>query len=229
MLVFLWEDIVCGRFVRITPVSVLALKFKAEKVSSNLAPSYNIAPTQEVVIINDEGVRQIIQCTWGFIPSWAKHPAIGYTMINARSETIARKRAFRSAFKKRRCLVMADGFYEWRTEGKKKFPMYIRLKSGECFGFAGLYNVWKSPDGKQICTCTIITTEANDTVKPMHDRMPVILPRDKEDSWLDPANENKEQLLGILKPYPAEEMIAFEVSTDVNSPQHNTPSNIQPL
>jgi len=220
---------VCGRFVRITPVSVLALKFKAEKVLSNLAPNYNIAPTQEVVIINDEGVRQIVQCTWGFIPSWAKDPAIGYTMINARSETIARKRAFRSAFKKRRCLVIADGFYEWRTEGKKKFPMYIRLKTGECFGFAGLYNVWKSPDGQQLCTCTIITTEANDTVKPVHDRMPVILPRDKEDFWLDLINEDKEKLLSVLKPYPAEEMIAFEVSTDVNSPQHNTPSNIQPL
>ncbi len=231
MLVFLCEDeeIVCGRFVRITPVSVLALKFKAGKVLSSLAPSYNIAPTQEVVIINDEGVRQIIQCTWGFIPSWAKEPAIGYTMINARSETIARKRAFRSAFNKRRCLVIADGFYEWRTEGRKKFPMYIRLKSGECFGFAGLYNIWTSPEGKQICTCTIITTEANETVKPIHDRMPVILPRDKEDFWLDPINEDKEKLLNILKPYPAEEMIAFEVSTDVNSPQHNTPSNIQPL
>lgn len=218
----------CGRFVRITPVSVLALKFRAEKVASNLAPSYNIAPTQEVVIINDEGVRQIIQCTWGFIPSWAKDSAIGYTMINARSETIARKQAFRPAFKKRRCLVIADGFYEWRTEGKKKVPMYIRLKSGECFGFAGLYNIWKSPDGQQLCTCTIITTEANDTVKTIHDRMPVILPRDKEDFWLDPTNEDKEKLLSILKPYPAEEMIAFEVSTDVNSPQHNTPSNIQP-
>jgi len=107
--------------------------------------------------------------------------------------------------------------------------MYIRLKSGECFGFAGLYNVWKAPDGKQLCTCTIITTEANETVKPIHDRMPVILSRDREDSWLDPANEDKEQLLSFLKPYPAEEMMAFEVSTEVNSPQHNTPSNINPI
>jgi putative SOS response-associated peptidase YedK len=219
----------CGRFVRITPVGVLAVKFKAEKVFSNLAPSYNIAPTQEVVIINNEGVRQLIQCKWGFIPSWAKDPAIGYSMINARSETVARKPAFGSAFKRKRCLVMADGFYEWRAEGRKKFPMYIRLKAGECFGFAGLYNVWKPPNGEQICTCTIITTEANETVKTIHDRMPVILPRDKEDPWLDPANEDKEQLLSILKPYPAEEMMAFEVSTEVNSPQHNTPSNIQPI
>ena len=116
-------------------------------------------------------------------------------MINARSETVARKPAFRSAFKKKRCLVIADGFYEWRTEGKKKFPMYIRLKSGECFAFAGLYNLWTSPDGKQACTCTIITTEANEAIKPIHDRMPVILPRDKEDIWLDPVNEDQNRLL----------------------------------
>ena len=219
----------CGRFVRITPVSVLAVKFKTEKVFSNLAPSYNIAPTQEVVIINDEGVRQLIQCKWGFIPSWTKDPSIGYMMINARSETVARKPAFRSAFKKKRCLVIADGFYEWRAEGKKKFPMYIRLKSGECFAFAGLYNLWTSPDGKQTCTCTIITTEANEAIKPIHDRMPVILPRDKEDIWINPTLDDKEELLAVLKPYTSEEMEAYQVSTQVNTPYHNMPSNIQPI
>ena len=219
----------CGRFVRITPIPVIVKKFKAKQVFADLAPSYNIAPTQEIVIINDEGVRQLVQCTWGFVPSWAKDPSIGNKMINARSETVAEKPAFRSAFKKKRCLVIADGFYEWRTEGKKKFPMYIRLKSGEPFGFAGLYNVWTSPDGKQTCTCTIITTEANEAVKPIHDRMPVILPRDKEDIWLNPALEDKEELLAALKPYPPEEMEAYEVSTKVNSPQYNSPVNIQPL
>lgn len=122
----------CGRFVRITPVSVLALKFKAERVASRCAPSYNIAPNHEVVIINEEGARQIIQCKWGFIPPWAKDPSIGYTMINARSETIARKPAFRSAFKKKRCLVVADGFYEWRAEGKKKVS---RVATGSCLVF----------------------------------------------------------------------------------------------
>jgi len=219
----------CGRFVRITSIGAIKVKFNVEHVFSDLTPSYNIAPTQEVVIINDEGMRQLIQCKWGFIPSWAKDSSIGYSMINARSETVARKQAFRSAFKKKRCLVIADGFYEWRAEGKKKFPMYIRLKSGECFGFAGLYNIWTSPDGNQICTCTIITTEANETLKPINDRMPVILPRDKEDFWLNPANEEKKQLLGILKPYPSEELLAFEVSTKVNVPQFNTPENIQPM
>jgi putative SOS response-associated peptidase YedK len=219
----------CGRFVRITPISVLALKFRAEKVFSDLTPSYNIAPTQEIVIINDEGARQLIQCKWGFIPSWAKDPSVGYTMINARSETVARKPAFRSAFKKQRCLVLADGFYEWRAEGKKKFPMYIRLKSGECFAFAGLYNVWTSTEGEQTCTCTIITTEANETVKPIHDRMPVILPRDKEGIWIDPTTEEKETLMGILKPYPSEEMVAYEVSTKVNYPSYNTSQNIEPV
>lgn len=219
----------CGRFVRITPVSVLALKFKVEKVFSNLAPSYNIAPAQEVVIINDEGVRQLVQCKWGLIPPWAKDPLMGYTMINARSETAVRKPAFRSAFKRNRCLVIADGFYEWRSEGKKKFPVYIRLRSGECFGFAGLYNVWKAPDGKQICTCTIVTTQANETVRPIHDRMPVILPRDKEDIWINPATEDKETLVGILKPYPAEQMEAYEVSIKVNNPGHNYAENMEPV
>jgi len=219
----------CGRFVRITSIGAIKVKFNVEQVFSDLAPSYNIAPTQEIVIINDEGVRQLIQCKWGFIPSCAKDPAIGYSMTNARSETVARKPAFRSAFKKKRCLVIADGFYEWRAEGKKKFPMYIRLKTGECFGFAGLYNYWTSPDGETTCTCTIITVKANETVKPIHERMPVILPRDKDDFWLDPANEDREGLLSLLKPYPSEEMMVFEVSTKVNVPQFNTPENIQPL
>jgi putative SOS response-associated peptidase YedK len=219
----------CGRFVRITPISILALKFKADQVVPDLAPSYKIAPSQEIVIINDEGVRQLTQCKWGFIPLWAKDSSIGYAMINARSGTVARKPAFRSAFKKKRCLVIADGFYEWRAEGKKKFLMYICLKSCECFGFAGLYNVWKAPDAQQLCTCTIITTGANEAVKPIHNRMPVILPRDKEDMWLDPANEDKEQLLSVLKPYPADQMLVYEVSTDVNSPLFNSPANIRPL
>jgi putative SOS response-associated peptidase YedK len=142
----------CGRFVRITPIPAIAKRFRAKQLFADLAPSYNIAPSQEIAIINDEGVRQLVQCTWGVVPTWAKDPSIGNKMINARSETVARKPAFRSAFKKQRCLVIADGFYEWRTEGKKKFPMYIRLKSGECFAFAGLYNVWTSPDGEQTCT-----------------------------------------------------------------------------
>jgi len=169
----------CGRFVRITPIPVIAKKFKAKQLLTNLAPSYNIAPSQKILIINDEGVRQLVQCTWGFIPSWAKDPSIGNKMINARSETVAEKPSFRPAFRKKRCLVIADGFYEWRTEGKRKFPMYIHLKSGEPFGFAGLYNVWTSPAGEKTCTCTIITTEANEAVRPIHDRMPVILPKDK--------------------------------------------------
>jgi putative SOS response-associated peptidase YedK len=216
----------CGRFVRITPIPDIAERFKIKQIFADLTPSYNIAPSQEIVIIKDEGMRQLIQCRWGFIPSWAKDPSIGNKMINARSETVSEKPAFRSAFNKKRCLVIADGFYEWRAEGKKKFPMYIRLKSREPFGFAGLYNVWTSPDGEKSCTCTIITTEANDAVKPIHDRMPVILPREKEDVWINPALEDKEILLAVLKPYPSEEMEAYEVSTKVNFPQYNSPENI---
>jgi putative SOS response-associated peptidase YedK len=217
----------CGRFVRITPIPVIVKRFKTKQMFADLAPNYNIAPSQEIVIIKDEGVRQLVQCTWGFVPSWAKDPSIGNKMINARSETVAEKPAFRSAFKKKRCLVIADGFYEWKAEGKKKFPMYIRLKSKEPFGFAGLYNVWKAPDGNQLCTCTIITTEANEAVKPIHDRMPVILPMDREDIWINPGVEDKEILLSVLKPYPSEEMEAYEVSTKVNTPSYNSSENIK--
>jgi putative SOS response-associated peptidase YedK len=216
----------CGRFVRITPIPVIAERFRAKQLIADLAL---FAPSQEVVIIKDEGMRQLIQCRWGFIPSWAKDSSIGNKMINARSETVSEKPAFRSAFNKKRCLIIADGFYEWRTEGKRKFPMYIRLKSGESFGFAGLYNVWTSPDGKQTFTCTIITTEANEAVKPIHDRMPVILPRDKEDIWVNPAIEDRDELLAILKPYLAVEMEVYEVSTKVNTPSYNSPENIRPL
>jgi putative SOS response-associated peptidase YedK len=218
----------CGRLVRITPIPVIAKKFKAKQIFADLIPSYNVAPSQEVVITNDEGVRQLVLCKWGFVPTWAKDPSIGNKMINARSETVAEKPSFRSAFKKKRCLVIADGFYKWKTEGKRKFPMFIRLKSGECFAFEGLYNLWTSPDGKQICTCTIITTEANEAVKPIHDRMP-ILPRDKEDIWVNPALEDKEILLAVLKPYPTEEMEAYEVSRNVNTTNYNSSENIKPL
>ena len=127
---------------------------------------------------------------------------MGNKMINARSETVAVKPAFRRAFKKQRCLVVADGFYEWQTREGRKYPVYVRLTSNEPFGFGGLYNVWESPEGDTICTCTIITTEANELIQPIHDRLPVIIPRDKEDSWLDPNNEDKEGLLPLLKTFP---------------------------
>lgn len=220
----------CGRFVRYTPVIQAMKRFKAHQVYPyEPEPSYNIAPTQEIIIVNNEGVRQLLPCRWGFIPSWAKDESIGASMINARAETVADKRSFRHAFKKQRCLVIADGFYEWRKEGKRKQPIYIRLKSQETFGFAGLYNVWVSPSGDEVCTCTIITTEANELIQPFHDRMPVIIPEDKEDLWLDQDIEDKEVLLSLLRAYPAELMEAYNVSGKVNTSSHNRPGNIEPV
>jgi putative SOS response-associated peptidase YedK len=150
-------------------------------------------------------------------------------MINARAETVADKPSFRSAFIKQRGLIIADGFYEWRKKDKKKIPVYIHLRSGNPFGFAGLYSSWTSPDGERVCTCAIITTNSNTLLQPVHDRMPVIIPKDKEALWLDPHVDDKMILQGLLKPYSSEEMTAVDVSPAVNSPGHNSPDNIQPV
>lgn len=150
-------------------------------------------------------------------------------MINARSETITEKRTFKAAFEKLRCLIVADGFYEWRREGKTKIPVFIRLKSGRPFAFAGLYNNWTSPEGKEIIASTIITTQANELLEPVHDRMPVITHEDKRDLWLDPEVKVKSDLLSLLKSYPSEEMEFYEASKRVNSPRNNSPENIDPV
>ncbi len=181
-------------------------------------PRYNIAPTQAVIVVGDDGKRYLKAMRWGLIPSWAKDPSIGNRMINARVETLAEKPAFRAGLKKRRCIIPADGFYEWQKLGKIKQPMRIVLKTREAFGFAGLWEHWRSPDGEEILSCTIITTEANELLKAVHERMPVILTRDAEAAWLDPKTQDVEKLLPLLKQYPAEEMEFYPVSRDVNSP-----------
>ncbi|HEY7914901.1 MAG TPA: SOS response-associated peptidase [Blastocatellia bacterium] len=219
----------CGRFTRSQSIETVAETFQVEQISFDLGPSYNIAPTQKVAVIITDGIRQLVPVRWGLVPSWAKDPSIGSKMINARAETVTEKASYRNAFKKRRCLVVADGFYEWQNTGDAKRPMYIRLKSGKPFGFAGLYEVWKSPEGKELTTCTIITTEANELMKPIHERMPVIIPAELLDKWLDPAIEGKEQLLDMLRPYPAGEMEAYPVSKRVNSPRNNSPECIKKL
>jgi len=210
--------------------SVVADKPKAgsQKRKAAFIPRYNIAPTQSVIVVNDTGQRQLVQMRWGLIPSWAKDPAIGNRMINARAETLTVKPAFRVALRKRRCLILADGFYEWQKKEKIKQPMFIRLKSREPFGFAGLWEHWNSPEGEEILTCTIITTEANELLKQVHERMPVILPREKEDEWLDP-NAEPSRLLELLKPYPSDLMEFYEVSRLVNSPANDTPDCIVPV
>ena len=211
----------CGRFSLAANLTTIAQRFGVPRPTAESAawtPHYNIAPTKTVVVVGDDGTRFITQMRWGLIPSWAKDPAIGNQMINARAETVATKPAFRVALRKRRCLVVADGFYEWQKRGRGKQPFYIVLKSRKPFGFAGLWETWTSPDGEEIRTCTIITTDANELLKPIHDRMPVILTREAEAIWLDPTIQDPARLLPLLTSYRAEEMEAYLVSSLVNNP-----------
>ena len=221
----------CGRFTRTVDLKTVAQRFGVptamEEIKSS-RPRYNIAPTQAVIVVGDDGRRYLTQMQWGLIPSWAKDPSIGNRMINARAETLAVKPAFRVALRKRRCLVVADGFYEWQQRERGKQPVYIVLRSREPFGFAGLWDTWTAPEGEEIKSCTIITTEANELLKPIHDRMPVILNRDAEALWLDPTIQDPAKLLPLLKRYPAEDMELYPVSRLVNSPQHDTPDCIVP-
>jgi Uncharacterized conserved protein len=218
----------CGRFTRAVSTAIIQKEFDVDEVSDDFGPSYNIAPTQEVAVIVSDGKKQLVKVRWGLVPSWAKELSVGNKMINARAETITEKASFKRAFKKRRCLIVADGFYEWQKVGETKRPIYIRLKSGKPFGFAGIYETWESEQGEQIITCAIITTGANELMKPIHDRMPVIVPKENENLWLDPGTGDQDLLLEMLKPYPADAMEAYPVSKRVNTPSNNSPECIKP-
>jgi putative SOS response-associated peptidase YedK len=196
----------CGRFVLLTDLSIITESFDIQEVACHYEPGNNIFPGQQILAVIHEDKNRLVNFRWGLIPSWAKDPSIGNRMFNARAETISEKPSFKNAFKKRRCLIIADGFYEWETDGKKKIPMRICMKSKEPFGFAGLFEHWTSPEGQLINSCTIITTEPNELIKPIHDRMPVIVPKNLESAWIDPHNTDYRSLLTILKPYPSEEM-----------------------
>jgi len=217
----------CGRFTLVSPYVAVTERFHA-KAPPDLRPRYNIAPGQDVLCVIRHGERRLEPLRWGLIPYWAKDPAIGNRLINARAESLAEKPSFCDAFMKRRCLIVADGFFEWRPAGKRKVPVYIFLKSKMPFGIAGLYETWKAPSGNEHRTCTIITTDANDLVRPFHDRMPVILPADVEDRWLDPAEASRERLMSCLKPYPSGEMTAYDVGHAVNNARHDAPDCILP-
>jgi putative SOS response-associated peptidase YedK len=219
----------CGRFdLHAEPVRIQK-DFCINNFSVPYEPSYNIAPARQIIIVKDDGKRYLSRCRWGFIPSWADDPDIGYKMINARAETVAEKPAFREAFSRHRCLVIANGFFEWLREGKTRTPYYVRLKSEALIGFAGLYGLWKSPEGEEILSCAIITTESNDLIRPIHDRMPVIIPKDKEDIWLSPDITDKKRLMPLLTPYQSEEMEMFKVSSSMNSPEKDNPEIIERL
>jgi len=220
----------CGRFALYSSLATVKEAFQIQQVNYEFEPSYNVAPSQQVaVVVRREKGNALERMRWGLIPFWAKDPSIGSRMINARSETAHQKPSFKRPLKDQRCLIPADGFFEWRQVGENKVPMFIRLKSGRPFGFAGLFDVWTSPQGERIISCTILTTEANDFLRTIHHRMPVILPKSHEATWLDPAIHSFESLLPLLRPYPAEEMEAYEVSRLVNSPDNNTPECIRPI
>ena len=218
----------CGRFSLVADTDELAERFEFDGSGLTYAPGYNIAPSQMALTVKNEDARRASFMRWGLIAAWAKSPSLGSRMINARAETVAEKPSFRTALTRRRCLVLADGFYEWqRTEGRKR-PMRITLKSREPFAFAGLWDTWRDPKGASITSCTIITTAANDLLSPVHDRMPVILPRGLESFWLDQHVQDHVPLTDVLAPYPSAAMEAYEVSSLVNSPSNNGPEVLIP-
>jgi putative SOS response-associated peptidase YedK len=217
----------CGRFNLFTNPRLFAEVLAVTRTfDDDWTPAYNIAPTQKVLCIRDGEERELFRAKWGLIPSWAKDAKIGSSCINARVETVDTKPAFRSAFKKRRCLVIADGFYEWRRDDKQ--PHFISLKSGEPMAFAGLWEFWKSPDGP-VESCTICTTEANEMMSALHDRMPVILPRPIVDQWLDPGISDADELKPMLAQFPADQMQAWPVGKAVGNVRNQGPQLMEPV
>lgn len=215
----------CGRFALYADYKVILERFDIEQASfdeDEYEPSYNIAPSQQIAaVVSDGNKNRLGKLKWGLIPPWAKDAKIGYKMINARAETAAEKPSYRNAFKKKRCLIIADSFYEWRKEETGKTPMLIKMKSDEPFAFAGLWESWQSPEGEPIHTCSILTTKPNDVMASIHDRMPVILSKEAEKIWLDPNVQDIELLESVLKPYDDGELEAYQVSEEVNSPKNN--------
>lgn len=198
-------------------------RFRIDRVNFELKPRYNVAPGQIMPVITRNSPNKAEEMKWGLVPFWAKDPKIGYKMINARAETVAIKPSFRRSLMKQRCLIPVSGFYEWKKTDNTKIPYYIHLKNAELFSFAGLYDVWKDAEGKELKSYTIITTEPNTLMAEIHNRMPAILSETTEETWLDPANQNLSQLVGLLNPYMTIDMSANPVSKLVNNPENDSP------
>ena len=210
----------CGRFTQRTGSKKLAKEFKVAEVPA-VEARFNIAPTQEVLAVRElEDVREATFFKWGLIPSWAKDTSMGARLINARSETVAEKPAFRQAFRQRRCIIPTDGFYEWQKTGGRKQPFFFRMRDERPFGFAGLWERWDGEGGEVVTSCAILTTEANDVLRPVHDRMPVILHLDDYELWLGAEARLLDIVKEMLRPYPAEEMVGYPVGASVNSPRN---------
>jgi putative SOS response-associated peptidase YedK len=225
------EVVMCGRFTLTIDPAHLQEAFPWAVIPTDLNPRYNIAPSQPIAVIPNTGEKTVSMYKWGLIPSWSKDPSIGERMINARSETLSEKPSFRNAYRRRRCLILADGFYEWKPSvgNKSKQPIFIRLNNSLPFAFAGLWELWSAPDGSEILSCTIITTQPNSLLESIHNRMPVILHPDSYDLWITPEDRQAAQLNELLVPYPSSEMLAYPVSKKVNSPLNESSDLITPV
>ncbi len=221
----------CGRFTLFEPDTVLAREFGVSDFARR-SPRYNIAPSQPVSAVRATSTgsgRELSLLRWGLIPSWSKDSTIGNRLINARAETVREKPSFRTAFKRHRCLIPANGFYEWQRQERGKQPFYIRMRDGHVFAFAGLWDRWEGGEEGAVETCTILTTAANSVLAPIHDRMPVILPPGEYGRWLDPTLKDTDSLVSLLVPSPPEEMNAFPVRPRVNAPSVDDEGCIAPL
>lgn len=212
----------CGRFVLSAEAEVVQQEFNLDDVPT-LASRYNIAPSQPVPVITNQAPGELTVVQWGLIPSWAKDPKMAYKMINARSETAHEKPSYRSAFKRRRCLIPTTGFYEWIKTDNGKQPYFIHCNDKEVFAFAGLWEIWNSPQGDEVWTCTILTTDANEKIQHLHHRMPVILEGDARDAWLDNDSE-QDELRGILQPFDSAKIEFYPVSKAVNNVRNDNPT-----
>ena len=220
----------CGRFTLTVDPADLRDAFADYTFPAHFAPRFNIAPSQPILAIPNDNKHTADFFLWGLIPSWAKDPSMGQRLINARGETLAEKPSFRGSFKYKRCLILADGFYEWKSQpgSKTRIPHFIYMKDRQPFAFAGLWDEWHSPDGGLLRTAAIITVAPNELMAPIHDRMPAILQPSDHGTWLDPAPGKSDQLLPLLKPFPANRMEAHPVGTLVNSPANDRPELVVP-
>lgn len=216
----------CGRFTQSKNKQELQKRFNAKKVHDNIVPMFNVAPGMNLPVILNEAPEEITLARWGLLPSWAREQKTEYSMINARAETLYEKPSYKRLIKSRRCLILADSFFEWQKTAAKKQPFRILLKNKETFAFAGLWDLWEKQENA-ILSCTIITTSANDLVDPIHDRMPVILPREKEGEWLNA--EDPTRIMRLLRPYDSQAMDAYPVSTAVNNPANDSKIILGPL
>jgi putative SOS response-associated peptidase YedK len=219
----------CGRYMIIAPPEAIRALFRYAE-QPNFPPRYNVAPSQPIAIVRlVNGARQFALVRWGLLPSWVKDPKAFSLLINARDESVCEKPAFRAAMKRRRCLIPADGFYEWKPTGARKQPYFIRQKSGAPFAFAGLWETWTGPNGEELETAAIVTTKANRMLSAIYDRMPVIVPPDAFDLWLDSAHVDPITASALIAPAAENLLEAFPVSTDVNRTANDHPKLIEPV